>query len=108
MCHGRCGNGERHQSEKRESFRHWEQLAGAGDKLPKGGKNQLWRLPELLTEELMEEVALKQPTKKYVVDLFAGGESWRKSVEAQGYVYIPVDISKLVQRAAAQSAAIPV
>ena len=30
---------------------------------------QLWRLPELLTEELMEEVALKQPTQKYVVHL---------------------------------------
>ena len=39
----------------------------------------------MLTEEIMQAVAIKQPDKKYVIDLFAGGESWRPAVEQEGY-----------------------
>ena len=71
-------------------------------RLPAGGKKQIWSLPELLTEEIMNALSASQPAaeKKYVIDLFAGGESWRKSVEAAGYVYIPVDLRKLINRSA--------
>ena len=50
----------------------------------------------------MNALSASQPAaeKKYVIDLFAGGESWRKSVEAAGYVYIPVDLRKLINRSA--------
>ena len=95
-CGGKCGQGERHQQEKRQTFRHWEQIAGTNDRLPAGGKKQIWSLPELLTEEIMNALSTSQPAieKKYVIDLFAGGESWR------GYVYIPVDLRKLIARSA--------
>ena len=75
-------------------FRHDLCIAGAADRALMGPrqKQQLWALPEGLTEELMDAVANKQPNKKYVIDMFSGGESWRKSVERQGYTYIPVDI----------------
>ena len=42
--------------------------------------------------------------KKYVIDLFAGGESWRKSVEAAGYIYVPVDLRKLINKSVASAA----
>jgi hypothetical protein len=102
-CGGRCGNGERHQREKRCTFKHWEQLAGSNDRLPKGGKTQLWSLPTMLTEEIMAAVAVKQPDKKYIIDLFAGGESWRLAVEHEGYVYVPVDIRKLMTKTKARN-----
>ena len=102
-CGGRCGNGERHQREKRCTFKHWEQLAGSNDRLPKGGKTQLWSLPTMLTEEIMAAVAVKQPDKKYIIDLFAGGESWRPAVEQEGYVYVPVDIRKLMTKTKARN-----
>ena len=48
----------------------------------------------------MDALSASQPAgeKKYVIDLFAGGESWRKSVEVAGYAYIPVDLRKLISR----------
>ena len=101
-CGGKCGNGERHQREKRCTFKHWDQLAGSNDRLPKGGKTQLWSLPTMLTEEIMQAVAVKQPDKKYVIDLFAGGESWRPAVEQEGYIYVPVDIRKLMAKTKAR------
>jgi hypothetical protein len=101
LCKGRCGSGDKHQSEKRETFRHWEQIAGPASRQPLGlngatRKQQLWSLPSMLTQEIMAHVAERQPGKKYVIDLFAGGESWRKSVEEQGYVYVPVAIRRLM------------
>ena len=98
MCNGRCGNGEKHMSEKRVTYRHQEQIAGPGDKQPKGGMAQLWSLPSMLTKELMKKIVQKQPNKKYVIDLFAGNESWRQAVEDESCVYIPVDIRRLLNR----------
>ena len=46
----------------------------------------------------MAAVAVKQPDKKYIIDLFAGGESWRPAVEQEGYIYVPVDIRKLMTK----------
>ena len=57
----------------------------------------------MLTEEFMQAVAIKQPDKKYVIDLFAGGESWRPAVEQEGYVYVPVDIRKLMAKIKSKS-----
>ena len=56
----------------------------------------------MLTEEIMQAVAVKQPDKKYVIDLFAGGESWRPAVEQEGYIYVPVDIRKLMAKTKAR------
>lgn len=57
----------------------------------------------MLTEEIMQAVAIKQPDKKYVIDLFAGGENWRPAVEQEGCVYIPVDIRKLMAKIKSRS-----
>ena len=80
-------------------FKHDHCMAGAADRALMGPrrKRQVWALLEGLTEELMDAVANKQPNKKYVINMFSGGESWRKSVEQQGYTYIPVDIGWVCQ-----------
>ena len=33
-----------------------------------------------------------------VLDLFSGGESYRKAVEAAGYTYVPVDLKTMFER----------
>ena len=64
-------------------------------------KQKEWAMPKLLREDLMDAIRLRQPEKKYVVDLSAGarGEHWRSTVEAAGYTYIPVDIRVGLPRA---------
>ena len=91
LCGEQCGKGMKHDDGR---FKHDHCIAGAAARALMGPrqKQQLWALPEGLTEELMDAIASKQPNKKYVIDMFSGGESWRKSVERQGYTYIPVDI----------------
>ena len=48
----------------------------------------------MLQKELLEAIPDKSPAVKYIVDLFSGGESWRRQVEAQGYIYIGVDLRR--------------
>ena len=55
---------------------------------------QISKMPDLLCEGLMDELVQQQggTTKRCVLDLFAGGESWMKAVEGRGFTCIPVDI----------------
>jgi hypothetical protein len=53
---------------------------------------QKWKIPELLCEAVIQAVDRKGRSGKYVLDLFAGGQSYQAAVEAAGYDYIPVDI----------------
>jgi hypothetical protein len=68
---------------------------------------QLWSLPNDLTSELMEQMkntvwdSDTEVRKDIVLDLFSGGESWRRAVEDQGYKYFPVDIA--VKKASAEA-----
>ena len=50
----------------------------------------------------MDALSASKPAaeKIYVTDLFAGGESSRKSLEAAGYTDIPVDLMKLINKSA--------
>jgi hypothetical protein len=48
----------------------------------------------MLQHEILEAMETKQPGQRYIVDLFSGGESWRREVEAQGFVYIGVDLRR--------------
>ena len=90
-CGCKCDNGERHQRETRQTFKHWEQLIDSNDRLPKEGKTQLWSLPVTPTEKIAQAVAVGQPDKKYIIDSFAGAESWRLAMQHHGYIYTPVD-----------------
>ncbi len=57
---------------------------------------KIWSIPEKLQSELLEAIPDRDPEAKYIVDLFSGGESWRRQVEAQGYIYIGVDLRRAV------------
>ena len=78
-----------------------ESIGGPTDRRMPGPayKQKVRAMPKLLREELMDAIRLKQPGKKYVVDLFAGGESWRSTMEAAGDTYIPMDIRAGLARA---------
>ena len=51
----------------------------------------------MLQRELIEAIPEKGPKMKYIVDLFSGGESWRREVEAQGFIYIGCDLRRSVK-----------
>jgi len=93
---GKCACIKEHDKEKHEYV-----IGGPMDRRMPGPayKQKVWAMPRALREELMDAIRLKQPGKKYVIDLFAGGESWRSTVEAAGYTYIPVDIRAGLARA---------
>ena len=86
---GKCNCEKQHGKEKHEYV-----IAGSMDRRLPGPsyKQRVWAMPKLLREEIMEAIKEKQPEKKYVLDLFAGGESWRSTVKEAGYIYVPVDI----------------
>ena len=61
---------------------------------------QKWQIPHNLCAEVVEQAKGSQnkgtsPLQNVVLDLFPGGDSYRKAVEEAGYVYIPVDIKTL-------------
>jgi len=92
---GACGRGTRGRNGR---FRHRQVIAGSADRAVKGPnkKKQLWRLPGDLTAEWLAALGPPQPGKDVIVDVFAGGESWRAAVEAAGYRYVAVDITALM------------
>jgi len=59
-------------------------------------KKTVWEIPEGLTREYLQELKQKcnASTRRIVLDLFSGGESWKKATEEAGFTYIPVDIKK--------------
>jgi hypothetical protein len=97
LCNdGQCGQGTR--NERTGRFNHTEVIAGPDSKKPSGQhyKKTVWELPVELTREYMKEFCSKHdsPEGSIVLDLYSGGESWRKATEEAGLIYIPVDIRK--------------
>jgi hypothetical protein len=80
----------------RKKGKHIEAIGAEPARLPKGPRQRqrIWSIPEMLQEELLAAMPEKAGEAKYIVDLFAGGESWRRQVEAAGYVYIGVDLRR--------------
>ena len=101
-CNGKCNQGTKNAKGK---FRHRKVVAGENDRRVEGphAKKQLWSIPQHLMEELLPQPTDTEPIDcaqpKYVFDLFSRGESWRKLVESQGYIYVPVDIKTLTAEA---------
>lgn len=96
---GACGQGTRN---KEGRFKHRITIGGENERRLKGRhlKKRLWSLPKLLCEELMMQMRLKgkeDDNRNVIIDLFSGGESWRETVEQNGYIYIPVDLRTINQ-----------
>jgi hypothetical protein len=99
-CEGKCGQlistgpHEKEEGGKKHRKRHIHAIAREAARLPPGPnrKQQLWSIPQQLQLELLQVIQEKQPNKQYIFDMFSGGESWRKQVEAAGYSYVPVDL----------------
>jgi hypothetical protein len=93
---GQCGQGKRNI--RTGKYNHTEVIAGPSDRKVSGPhyKKTVWQVPKALTEEYLQELIRSRsvPTDSIVLDLFSGGESWRKATEAAGLTYIPVDIKK--------------
>ena len=96
---GRCNDGacrQGHRNARTRRWNHTQRIGGPGHLQPKGPNvlKELWKLPQALTHEFIAQ--LPDPgtcdEKMVVLDLFSGGESWRRAVEAAGYIYVPVDI----------------
>ena len=100
-CHQRCGSGRVKSNGK---YAHWKTHAQTNSRGVQGSSRmiQKWQLPKALTEEFVGELQQIEG-KKYVIDLFSGGESWREATEKAGYTYIPVDIQKLGELCKRQS-----
>ena len=108
VCGGKCGQlmeRDSHKGERKRnnswSRKHIECIGGAANRLPMGPKRkqQLWKLPVLLQEELMEVLSNKHDSKKVIFDFFSGGESWKETVENSGFTYVPVDVRQATQAA---------
>ena len=89
-CHQKCGAGRRKASGR---YAHYKRHAGA---LGTGvtGKDQMlqkWRIPDMLCEEVVAKLTPVEG-QDVVIDLFSGGESYRRAVEAAGFTYIAVDV----------------
>jgi hypothetical protein len=96
---GKHGSEQGKETAVRMTRKHKQAIGAEACRLPRGPQQlqKIWSIPEMLQEELLEAIPEKEPGVKYVVDLFSGGESWRRQVEAQGYVYIGVDLRRSVR-----------
>lgn len=89
-CHQKCGAGRYKASGKYAHYKRHAGAAGTGVT----GKNQLlqkWRIPDMLCEEVVAKLTPVEG-QDVVLDLYSGGESYRRAVEAAGYTYIAVDL----------------
>ena len=93
-CHQACGAGRR---KKNGRFSHWTKHASRAGEGVKGKDRllQKWMIPDDLCTEVIRQLPEATPEKQYVIDLFSGGESYRRAVEAAGFIYVPVDIKTL-------------
>ena len=80
----KCGKG--FICEETDGYQHYKVVAGPASKALKGkvaGKNakqQKWAVPEMLQDKMfrsipMEKRSMANGEKRYVIDLFAGGQS---------------------------------
>ena len=102
---GRCNDGACQQGvrKRNKKFAHKVVIGGPSNRRlkkveGKTYKQQIWKIPEPLTIEYMRHFKKKhgkEGQKRVVFDLFSGGESWRRAVEAAGFIYVPVDLKTL-------------
>ena len=92
------------QNKRNGKFAHWKKHVGkAGEGVTgKGSKHQKWMIPFDLTQEVVAQLG-QADNRRYVIDLFSGGESYRAAVEAAGYIYVPVDINDFKGKDAAKT-----
>ena len=75
---------------------HKQAIGAEPSRLPRGPqqRQKIWSIPEMLQQEILDAMPENTSGAKYMVDLFSGGESWRRQVEAKGYIYIGVDLRR--------------
>jgi hypothetical protein len=102
-CHGRCGQGE--VKAETGGFQHDKVIGGDGDRSLKGpeAKQLRQQIPYKATVEVLEALMKKEKRGKIVLDLFSGGESWKRAAEEKDYQYVGVDIRSYIQKADEQS-----
>ena len=93
-CGGKCGQGVRKSNGR---FLHTKVIAGASDRSVKGPHRlkQLWKIPEKLTQEVVELLGPPKDGRDVIIDLYSGGRSWEKAVITKGYHYISVDTTAM-------------
>jgi hypothetical protein len=93
-CHQGCGAG---RMKGNGHFSHWNRHAGKAGEGVQGKDTMLqkWQIPDKLCTEVIRQLTGDMQERRYVLDLFSGGESYRRAVDAAGYIYVPVNIKTL-------------
>ena len=93
-CHQKCGKGKYKANGK---FSHHRRHAGPAGSGVTGTDQMLqkWEIPHNLCAEVIAQMSTTQHEGDVILDLFSGGESYRKAVEAAGYIYVPIDLKTL-------------
>ena len=86
-------------------FQHDKVIDGDGDRSLKGpeAKQLRQQIPYKATVEVLEALMKKEKRGKIVLDLFSGGESWKRAAEKKDYQYVGVDIRSCIPKADEQS-----
>jgi len=56
---------------------------------------QKWQIPHNLCAEVVQAFKQQEGEGDVILDLFSGGESYRKAVEAAGLTYIAIDLKTM-------------
>jgi hypothetical protein len=97
---GKHSSEETDEASVRIARRHKQAIGAEPSRLPRGPqqRQKIWSIPERLQQELLAAMPEKEPEVRYIIDLFSGGESWRRQVEAEGYIYIGVDLRRSAEK----------
>ena len=103
QCHQKCGKGRKKANGR---FQHWRRHAGPAGTGVTGSDQmiQKWQIPHNLCVEVVAELKKKAHQGDVIIDLFSGGESYRKAVEEAGFVYVPVDLKTMLRSLEQQQA----
>lgn len=93
-CHQKCGKGKYKANGK---FSHHRRHAGPAGSGVTGTDQMLqkWEIPHNLCAEVIAQMCSTDHKGDVILDLFSGGESYRKAVEAAGCIYVPIDLKTL-------------
>ena len=93
-CHQKCGKGKRKANGR---FAHHRRHAGPAGSGVTGTDQMLqkWEIPHNLCAEVIQAFKQQGGEGDVILDLFSGGESYRKAVEAAGFTYIAIDLKTL-------------
>ena len=93
-CHQKCGKGKYKANGK---FSHHKRHAGpAGSGVTRTDQMlQKWEIPHNLCAEVISQMCSTDHKGDVILDLFSGGGSYRKAVEAAGCIYVPIDLKTL-------------